>query len=308
MVNRMALLEFVIPGVVIVGSGFVWWRIVVRLKQNKRALPFHPSRLARWGLPDLLMTFLLITFVFAGLAWVARLTGFVEGDTETISARDTANSLLVLAFAEIIGLSMALVLIGMRVQATPRDFGWTGRKYGRDIHLGLLAFLAISVPTLLIQALLVQMFPAHHPLIEILLQRPTAYFFLVGGFAAVLAAPVAEELLLRVLLQGWLEAVAQRVADGANWVEAALANDAAPSEDARPCLQQPMLWPILVSSACFSALHLGQGPAPIALFVFALGLGYLYQSTHRVLPCIIVHLTLNGMTMVSLWLQSRGEG
>jgi membrane protease YdiL (CAAX protease family) len=74
--------------------------------------------------------------------------------------------------------------------------------------------------------------------------------------------------------------------------------------NSRPSSRQPQALPILASAGCFAAFHLGQGPAPVSLFVFALGLGYLYQSTHRILPCIVVHMALNAMTVSLLWLQS----
>jgi membrane protease YdiL (CAAX protease family) len=40
-------------------------------------------------------------------------------------------------------------------------------------------------------------------------------------------------------------------------------------------------------------MHASHGPDPVPLFVLALGLGYLYQRTHRLLPCVVVHLLLN---------------
>jgi len=65
---------------------------------------------------------------------------------------------------------------------------------------------------------------------------------------------------------------------------------------------RPALWPIVVTSAVFALMHLGNGPDPIPLFVLAIGLGYLYQRTHRVLPCIVVHMLLNATSLTLLWL------
>ena len=71
-------------------------------------------------------------------------------------------------------------------------------------------------------------------------------------------------------------------------------------------IRPPPLWPIFVSSAIFALLHAGHGPDPIPLFVLAVGLGYLYRQTHRVLPCIVVHMLLNGVSMVVLLLSVYG--
>lgn len=64
----------------------------------------------------------------------------------------------------------------------------------------------------------------------------------------------------------------------------------------------PHWWPIPISACIFAAMHAGQGAAPIPLFVLALGLGFVYRQTHRVLPSITVHLLLNATTMLVLYL------
>ena len=52
-------------------------------------------------------------------------------------------------------------------------------------------------------------------------------------------------------------------------------------------------WPILATSGFFAFMHIGQGAAPIPLFVFACVLGYLFQKTGSILPCIVLHMLLN---------------
>ena len=44
-------------------------------------------------------------------------------------------------------------------------------------------------------------------------------------------------------------------------------------------------------------------PDPILLFFFALVLGTLYLRTHRIVPSIVAHATLNAVGMVLMWLQ-----
>jgi membrane protease YdiL (CAAX protease family) len=60
--------------------------------------------------------------------------------------------------------------------------------------------------------------------------------------------------------------------------------------------------PILISSAAFAAMHIGHGPDPIPLFVLALMLGYLYHRTHRLLPCVVLHMAINAFSLLVLWL------
>jgi membrane protease YdiL (CAAX protease family) len=60
------------------------------------------------------------------------------------------------------------------------------------------------------------------------------------------------------------------------------------------------LLPVGVSSLLFALVHLGHGPDPIPLFVLALILGYLYQQTHRLWPCIVLHMCLNAASLAML--------
>lgn len=58
--------------------------------------------------------------------------------------------------------------------------------------------------------------------------------------------------------------------------------------------KMPFWWvSIAVSGLLFGLAHWGQGVAPVALVFLGCGLGYIYQRTHRVLPCILVHFLVN---------------
>ena len=59
-----------------------------------------------------------------------------------------------------------------------------------------------------------------------------------------------------------------------------------------------------MSATLFAALHASHGPDPIPLFMLAVGLGYLYQRTHRILPCVTVHFLLNSVTLAVFLLQN----
>jgi hypothetical protein len=64
----------------------------------------------------------------------------------------------------------------------------------------------------------------------------------------------------------------------------------------------PYGWlPVLISSALFGAAHYGYGPEPVPIFLLAIILGYVYQRTHRIIPCIVAHSLFNSLTMITLW-------
>jgi hypothetical protein len=69
-----------------------------------------------------------------------------------------------------------------------------------------------------------------------------------------------------------------------------------------PAMTVP-IWPMFVSAAVFALAHFSHGPDWIPLFVLALGLGFLYQRTHRLLPCMTVHFLLNLASMGVLYIE-----
>jgi membrane protease YdiL (CAAX protease family) len=74
-----------------------------------------------------------------------------------------------------------------------------------------------------------------------------------------------------------------------------------------PEFSPPSLWkqwlPICISSLIFALMHFSHGLAWIPLTILAIGLGYIYQRTHRILPSITVHFCLNGLSMAAFWVQ-----
>ena len=64
---------------------------------------------------------------------------------------------------------------------------------------------------------------------------------------------------------------------------------------------------IVISSFVFAVLHASNWPAPVPLFFLALILGYLYNRTHRLLPCIVVHLLFNALSVAAvMWGMATG--
>lgn len=70
----------------------------------------------------------------------------------------------------------------------------------------------------------------------------------------------------------------------------------------------PYGWgPILISAMAFSVAHLGNGPDPIPLFLFGMIIGYVYQRTHRILPCIACHMAFNAFSLAMTYLTVGGS-
>lgn len=103
--------------------------------------------------------------------------------------------------------------------------------------------------------------------------------------------------------------------DAAEWDHLSAAADSAERPSRQPRMETPEqpesaeeppgwfahFWPIAVSSLIFSLAHFGHGAAPVGLFFLAIGLGYIYQRTHRILPTMIVHFLVNLTAILQLW-------
>lgn len=55
--------------------------------------------------------------------------------------------------------------------------------------------------------------------------------------------------------------------------------------------------PILISAFLFAFVHLAAGPDPAAILLLGVILGYVYQRTHRLVPCIVCHMVFNGVSL-----------
>lgn len=206
----------------------------------------------------------------------------------------------------------------------PRSFG----RLTRDIAVGVIASLAALGPVHVLQAFLAYLMnmgeESGHPLVKMVSQGgPDATVLLLASLAAVVVAPICEELVFRLLFQGWLEkwedqTVRRRDAFASDELiaehpslepagdvesdESSVESSQADEPPGRGIAGMPHGWfPILVSAICFGVAHTGYGPEPIPLFFLGLVLGYLYQRTHRIVPCIVAHAIFNLFTMVLLW-------
>jgi membrane protease YdiL (CAAX protease family) len=202
----------------------------------------------------------------------------------------------------------------------------------RDIAIGVVACLAAIIPVGMANAAARIAFNApdeltKHPLVEMLMKsEPNMVVLVLATLMAAVVAPIGEEITFRLLLQGWLEKWEDSRLGRRNSTpntstedatDAVVASDTPPdfvddapvhasvmgtAPPARGIAGLPHGWaPIILSSLLFAAAHYGYGPEPVPLFVLALFLGYCYQRTHRIIPCIVAHGLFNLFSMIALW-------
>jgi membrane protease YdiL (CAAX protease family) len=333
--------------------------VALNIKPHDPLVPWSPRRPVPWALVDLMGTFLLYLFGIFAIRVLLDALGWLPSATDETKLTLADKGLLVWANigASLGLLVVALPLIALRTGATWRDFGFSVRELWTDLKLGLAGFVMLAPPVYAIQGVLVYFWqPSKHPLMEMFKDSPDASFFVVLFVAAAIVAPIFEELIFRVLLQGLLEKLFSFVGTAPEFVFEVIlgirvratpapllspqAAEGSPqevlfipdspypnsnpytppvivhdhvvpaefSDDGQlgPLCGPPAWLPIGISSIFFALLHYSHGPDWVALTLLAAGMGYLYQRTHRVVPSLIVHALLNGLSMFGLWLQVYG--
>lgn len=280
-----------------------------RLLTGKPMLPRTPREPVPWGLGEALLVFVafvgvpLVVDVLVPSVDVARPTAPLatareaalrvveqsldEGARLTEACRRTERAIWVRSLASPVALLLGLILLRVLAGARAADLGFCPRRLGGDVARGALGFVAVAAPMFVMQAALQVLFrPTRHPIIPLLQSQPNVATLVLAAISAVLVAPLVEEFVFRVVLQGSLERF---------WGH---------GQSSGPCDEkdrQADFRPIATSALVFALMHAGSGTDPIPLFVFALGLGYLYERTHRIWPCLVMHMLLNATSLAMLW-------
>lgn len=246
-------------------SLLVWAWAAARVSRGEPLVAYVPRRPVPWQGADLLA---IAVFFAAAIGLFATAFSSAIGDGRGPIKDEVAMAAGASANALTIG--FALIWLVRRTGAEASDLGWRRETLGRDVRIGLVAFAALSAPVYALQLFLSQFSSQQHPIIEALGKDPSGWLYGLAGLSVVVVAPLAEEFFFRGLLQGWLEA--------RGWRHGA----------------------IVFTSLFFAVMHWGHGMAPVPLFFFSLGLGWLYQRTHRLLPSIVVHCCLNACSLALL--------
>jgi membrane protease YdiL (CAAX protease family) len=292
-----------------------------QLQTARPILPYEPRRPAPWSGIEVLM-FLGIMFVAEIVCLKIGMIGNGVQLPDDGTALDSQQQYLLVTahfIASLMTLFLGVAMLSVRVSATPLDLGWNAARISYDLKCGVIAFVLTAPVVFAVQLLLTKVVPYEHPVIELIEHRPSGMMLVVLTVSTVLIAPLFEEFLFRVLLQGWLEKVEElwlrrlRNEPG-HEVSASVGNtvniDPIPAaggiSNASLFGITPGFLPIAISALIFSLMHYGQGPAMVPLFIFAVVLGFLYRQTHRLLPSFTVHFLLNAVSMAMLLAQPAG--
>jgi membrane protease YdiL (CAAX protease family) len=231
--------------------------IGTRLRRGLPAIEPRPQRPVPWEGSD-------VVFVVGSGVAIATLVGGLIGEDPPVDVSLQAG--LVLMSAAGLAAIGWLVLRG----ATATDLGLVGGRLRADLGLATAALGLVLLPLLALASALNQLVPYKHDVVDFLTvhRDPLAVGLVIA--AAVVAAPLVEELFFRRILQGWLE---KRLPDA----NGSLA--------------------IVLSAAAFALAHQGQGLAYVPLFPLGLVLGFIARQTGSIVPCILLHALFNAVSV-----------
>ena len=249
------------------GSAFVWGQLLKRQSVEKSFLTPNDEPRARWNsIPELLVVFLTVFMLSFSL-----MLRFLKTSAEQ-QPPVALNSLVQhVLFNLILSLILALALVS-------KERPWSGigmqlDHLGEQLRLGVYGFFAAVLP------MTISMFATlpfrgaenQHSLLKQLMDSPDVATVSIIAVTAVIAAPLFEELLYRVILQGWLSTII-------------------PTSIAIPLV-----------AVLFASAHGWRDG--LALMPLALILGYVFHRQHSYLAVVVIHALFNA-TMLALQLLS----
>lgn len=223
-----------------------------------------------------------------------------------------------------------LGVIGLIAGGRPYQLGLTCHRWEADLALGYMTWLVLTPLVFLVffAATLIWQAPAEQHPVEVLLRgQPGVESWVLGLVTTLAVAPVAEELLVRGLVQQWMMAT-PRTADivllsalffAISWgISAEAPRGTSPALGAilflvtvgpgyllferlmARWLPEPgAARAIYASSLLFAAMH-NAWPSQIPLFVLSLGLGYVAYRTQSLIAPIVLHMLFNAVSTLPL--------
>ncbi len=320
------------------GSLRAWVWAIGRLRRGQPLLEEGPPRDVPWKGLSVIAVIVLYLASQGAVVWAyseARRVGLVRapvGDAGKLPAADLLGIMLV-SNALVVLLTPWLLRVTSGARAA--DFGVD--RLGvvmRDLRRGFVGCLILAPVVYGFYAGVQALWPPReHPAVEAIRGQATGLVTLMVAVSAVVAAPLAEELVFRGVLLGWLTRVARAgrgsgtagvlgskpgVEEGRDEALPSCPTDRSsvwaapgvpPESEPRPgdgsgsSGREAVAWtPNILVSLLFASVHSAQWPAPIPLFLLSLGLGWLYQRTGRLGGPVGMHATFNGFSTAVLLL------
>lgn len=247
------------------GIGF-WVRYAVRRRKHNQPLLAHESRADIQWSPFVLIVAggWLLLMLFSSLA--SKITRFTEsGSAPPQLSLETVQSNCLIGIAT---LAVFLLLLSESGRRPLAEFGITLQNWKTRCLTGVTGFIA-TFPLVTGIAFVIWLIQGDekpkHSYLLLIEQNGTFEVVAWIALAVLILAPLTEELLFRVILQG-----AARTRFNA-------------------------FQSIILSSLVFVLVH--GFPDMLALLPLAVGFGYVYERTHSYLTVVVMHATFNAVNL-----------
>jgi len=249
----------------LLGSLTVWGEVIRRVRAGQPALPAAGTEPVAWHpLPLVLACAWILITVLAKLS--------SAGPSEPFDPEATMRGLYFNLGQMLLMWAALLASAVSTADETPPPFRLT--HLTDQLGDGVTAFFASLAPVFLVllATLPLRTPEAQHSLLRLLHEQPTVQAWLAVCVAAVVLAPLAEEIIFRVILQSWLTRLLGPVAA------------------------------IPLVALLFAAVH--GFPDSIALIPLALILGYVYHRRQSYITVAVAHALFNGANLLMQSLQA----
>lgn len=327
----------------VVGLVLATWWLGLR---GQRLLPPRRNRVVPWSLIEVVIAaFLAILFwpqiIYLILTTIFSLaTGLEVPLDPAASAPHGAHAGTVVSKS--VGLVLSLIAQGISFPLTfisipialrglsgtrPYQLGLTLWHWWPNVVLGCIGWIILTPVADGVQFIanvaevwLTGQEPAEHPLVQTLMQNPSAAMWGLIAFLTILGAPAVEELLFRGVFQRWLCRDGRRAniavliavtisaligvsSSDLGWMVFAaliLVVDVFFADLARPWLpEKQAARGVYATAVIFGLSHYPIWPTPVPLTVLGLGLGWLAYRTQSLVPSMVAHGLFNAVTMLS---------
>jgi membrane protease YdiL (CAAX protease family) len=251
-------------------SAHLWLQIWRRVRSGQPVLERSP----RCPHPWLSIAFPAAAVYVVTLVAMQLSTAILQPDAVVeVSLREVQDS----CAGSLLVTGCGLMLVTGLGQSPLADSGWTATEGRRQVREGYFAFVASFGPVFLVVLLtsVLRTEENQHPFLKLLRQSTTPETVSWLLLAAVVLAPLKEELVFRVLLQEGLARLTGPV----------------------PAMA--------LASVLFCAVH--GFPDSLALLPLALVLGSVWQQRQQVGPVLIAHALFNLTNVVIMLLDQAGE-
>jgi membrane protease YdiL (CAAX protease family) len=277
-------------------SGIVWVWIAGRRDRGRAAIPYEPRRPVPWGGAEVLLL-VLVYFVLSGLA--GTVMGLVL-DPEAFQGEAAPNAdtvHFIARLAEGHGWVFLLAVVSAALVAPVfEEFffrvvlqGWleaSERQWRKSpavrqsLPRGLLPVVASALA-----------FAAMH------FRRASDHVPTIPYLVAIALASVAVSVVLGIFAVVLLRFRAGATAADLGWSTRSLSRDIGLGLLGFLAVAGPLYLVLEISAALVKRWQWPMAPDPLPIFVLALGMGTLYYRTHRLVPCVAMHMALNVITL-----------